>query len=48
MLRILRITAILADFGLTNKVFPVTLDDAAANTRAINQLNPIYSVWLCW
>jgi hypothetical protein len=38
-----RITSVLADFRLTDKIFSVTLDNAAANTRAINQLNPILS-----
>jgi hypothetical protein len=38
-----RITSVLADFGLTDKIFSVTLNNAVANTRAINQLNPILS-----
>ncbi|KAG2557340.1 hypothetical protein PVAP13_8NG250001 [Panicum virgatum] len=38
-----RITSVIADYGLTDKIFAVTLDNAAANTRAINQLNPVLS-----
>jgi hypothetical protein len=36
-----RIACVVVDFGLTNKVFSVTLDNAATNTRAISQPNPI-------
>jgi hypothetical protein len=47
-----RITSVLADYGLTDKVFSVILDNAAANTRAIGQLNPILFGYvgslLCW
>ena len=44
MLRILlSIASVIADYGLTDKIFAVTLDNAAANTRAINQLNPVLS-----
>ena len=38
-----RITSVIANYGLTDKIFVVTLDNAAANTRAINQLNPVLS-----
>ena len=38
-----RITSVIADYGLTDKIFAVTLDNAAGNTRAINQLNPVLS-----
>ena len=41
-----RITSILSYFGLTDKVFSVTLDNVAANTRAINQVNPILSSYV--
>jgi hypothetical protein len=40
------ITRVLADFGLTDKIFSITLANAAANTRAINQLNPILSSYV--
>jgi cysteine synthase len=36
-----RITSILIDYELTDKVFSITLDNAATTTRAIRQLNPI-------
>jgi hypothetical protein len=38
-----RIASIVVDLGLTDKVFSITSDNAAANTTAINQLNPILS-----
>ena len=38
-----RFTSVLADFGLTCKVFSITLDNAAADTTAITQLNPTMS-----
>ena len=38
-----RITSVLADYELTDKVFSVTLDNADANTRSINQLNHVLS-----
>jgi hypothetical protein len=41
-----RITSIFANFGLTNQIFSVTLDNAAANTRATNQLNHILSGYI--
>ena len=37
------IASVVADYGLTDKIFSVILDNAVANTRAINQLNPIVS-----
>jgi hypothetical protein len=40
------ITSILPDFGLTDKIFSITLDNAATNTKAINQLNPILSSYV--
>jgi hypothetical protein len=36
-----RITSVLADYELTDKVFSATLDNAATNTKAIGQFNPI-------
>ena len=35
-----RVLAVLDDFGLTEKVVSVTLDNASANTSAINILSP--------
>jgi hypothetical protein len=41
-----RITSVLADYELTDKVFSVTLDNADANTRSINQLNHVLSSYV--
>jgi hypothetical protein len=38
-----RIHSVVAEFGLTDKIFAVTLDNAAANTKAIDKLTPFIS-----
>ena len=38
--------SVLADYGLTKKVFPVTLDNASSNISAMHKLRPILSKYL--
>jgi hypothetical protein len=38
-----RVKTVIADFGLTDKVFSITLDNASANTNAMNILSPQFS-----
>jgi hypothetical protein len=38
-----RVASVVVDFDLTDKVFSVILNNVVANTKAINQLNPILS-----
>jgi hypothetical protein len=38
-----RVAGVLADYGLTNKVFAITLDNASSNVSAMRLLRPILS-----
>jgi hypothetical protein len=45
------IESVVAEYGLTNKIFVVTLDNASANTKAIDNLTPLIcgyvgSMWM--
>jgi hypothetical protein len=37
------IESVVAEYGLTDKIFAVTLDNASANTKAIENLTPLIS-----
>ena len=39
------ICKVVEDFGLTDKIFTITLDNASANTSAMNILTPIFSTY---
>jgi hypothetical protein len=41
-----RVAGVLADYGLTNKVFAITLDNASSNVSAMRLLRPIMSPYL--
>jgi hypothetical protein len=36
-----RIESVVAEYGLTDKIFAVTLDNASANTKVIENLTPL-------
>ena len=36
---------VVANFGLTDKIFAVTLDNASSNTTAMEDITPIFSVY---
>ncbi|XP_066163515.1 zinc finger BED domain-containing protein RICESLEEPER 1-like [Oryza sativa Japonica Group] len=40
-----RISMVVQEFDLTNKIFAITLDNAAANSRAMEILQPVFSVY---
>jgi hypothetical protein len=40
-----KISQVVADFGLTNKIFSITLDNAGANSRAMDILTPLFSTY---
>jgi hypothetical protein len=39
------ILKVVAEFGMTNKIFALTLDNASVNTTAMNGLTPAFSVY---
>jgi len=41
-----RVASVLAEYGILNKVFSVTLDNASANKNAMDRLNPILKEYL--
>ena len=41
-----RVTYVLVDYGLSEKVFAVTLDNASSNASAMQKLRPILSKYL--
>jgi hypothetical protein len=41
-----RVASVLADYGLTEKVFAITLDNASSNAAAMQKLRPILSKYL--
>ena len=41
-----RVVSVLTDYGLTEKVFNVTLDNASSNVFAMSRLRPILSKYL--
>ena len=40
-----RISLVIEEFGLTNKIFAVTLDNAAANSKAMDILDPLFNTY---
>ena len=40
------VVSVLADYGLTEKVFAITLDNASSNVSAMSRLRPILSKYL--
>ena len=38
-----RVFAVVSDYGLNDKVFSITLDNASANTKAMDKLTPLLS-----
>ena len=41
-----RIAAVVEEYGLIDKIFSVTLDNASSNARAMNTLTPIFAGYL--
>jgi hypothetical protein len=41
-----RVAGVLADYGLTNKMFVVTLENASSNVSAMRMLRPILPPYL--
>ncbi|CAN6309858.1 unnamed protein product [Urochloa humidicola] len=41
-----RVSNVVAEYGLTDKIFSVTLDNASANTKAIEKLSPLLSGYI--
>ena len=41
-----RVVSVLTDYGLTEKVFAVTLDNASSNVSAMRKLRPVLSKYL--
>ena len=41
-----RVVSVLTDYGLTKKVFAVTLDNASSNVSAMHKLRPVLSKYL--
>ena len=41
-----RIAAVVDEFGLTDKVFSITLDNASSNFKAMNELTPLFASYL--
>jgi hypothetical protein len=41
-----RVVSVLADYGLTEKVFAITLDNASSNVYAMRRLRPVLSKYL--
>jgi len=41
-----RVVSYLTDYGLTEKVFAVTLDNASSNVSAMHKLRPVLSKYL--
>ena len=41
-----KISQVVEDFCLTNKIFSITLDNASANSRAMNILTPLFSTYV--
>ena len=41
-----RVASVLTDYGLSEKVFAVTLDNASSNASAMHKLKPIMSKYL--
>ena len=41
-----RIAAVVDEFGLTDKVFSITLDNASSNFKGMNELTPLFASYL--
>ena len=41
-----RISAVVDEFGLTDKVFSITLENASSNFKAMNELTPLFASYL--
>ena len=41
-----RIAAVVDEFGLIDKVFSITLDNASSNSKAMNELTPLFASYL--
>jgi hypothetical protein len=41
-----RVAAVVEEFGLINKIFAITLDNASSNVKAIETLTPMFAGYL--